>query len=88
MYSNFYDVNKLFLISEKKNANYVPNKDCANVIKFMKITSNSTHNKQERQKAQNDKKKSFLNETVENADLHKPVLNKTNTNDQKRQTNE
>ena len=54
----------------------------------MKITSNSTHNKQERQKAQNDKKKSFLNESVENADLHKPVLNKTNTNDQKRQTNE
>ena len=42
----------------------------------MKITSNSTHNRQKRQKAQNDKKTSFLKELVENADLHKPVLNK------------
>ena len=40
----------------------------------MKITSNSTHNRQKRQKAQNDKKTSFLQELVENADLHKPVL--------------
>ena len=45
----------------------------------MKITSNSTHNKQKRQKAQNDKKNSFLTELVENADLHKPVLNKIKT---------
>ena len=55
------------------------NKDCANVIKFMKITSNSTHNRQKGQKAKNDKKTSFLKELVENADLHKPVLNKTKT---------
>ena len=45
----------------------------------MKITSNSTHNRQKRQKAQNDKKTSFLKELVENADLHKPVLNKIKT---------
>ena len=45
----------------------------------MKITSNLTHNKQKRQKAQNDKKISFLKELVENADLHKPVLNKIKT---------
>ena len=45
----------------------------------MKITSNSTHNKQKRPKAQNDKKNSFLTELVENADLHKPVLNKMKT---------
>ena len=49
------------------------------MLKFMKITSNSTHNRQKRQKAQNDKKNSFLNELVENADLHKPVLNKIKT---------
>ena len=42
----------------------------------MKITSNSTHNGQKRQKAQNNKKNSFLKELVENADLQKPVLNK------------
>ena len=45
----------------------------------MKITSNSTHNRQKIQKAQNDKKSSFLKELVENADLHKPVLNKVKT---------
>ena len=39
----------------------------------MKITSNSTHKRQKRQKT------SFLNELVENADLHKPVLNKIKT---------
>ena len=41
LYSNFYDV--MFFISEKKNIDYV--------IQFMKITSNSTHNAQQRQKA-------------------------------------
>ena len=51
---------------------YVKN-DCENVTKFMKITSNSTRKRQKRQKAQNDKKTSFLKELV---DLHKPVLNK------------
>ena len=35
------------------------NKDCANDIKFMKITSNLTHNRQKRQKMQNDKKLVF-----------------------------
>ena len=55
------------------------NKDCENVTKFMKNISNSTHNRQKRQKAQNDKKTSFLKELVENADLHKPVLNKIKT---------
>ena len=45
----------------------------------MKITSNSTHKMQKRQKAQNHKKKSFLKQLVENADLHKPVLNKIKT---------
>ena len=45
----------------------------------MKITSNSTHNRQKRQKAQNDKQNSFLNQLVENADFHKPVLNKIKT---------
>ena len=64
-------LNKLFFISENKNSDYVR--------KFMKITSNSTHNKQKRPKAQNDKKNSFLTELVENADLHKPVLNKMKT---------
>ena len=45
----------------------------------MKITSNSTYNRQKIQKAQNDKKSRFLKELVENADLHKPVLNKIKT---------
>ena len=58
------------------------NKDCENVTKFMKITSNSTHERQRRQKAHNDKKTGFLNELVEHADLHKPVLNKIKTTDE------
>ena len=46
----------------------------------MKITSNSTLNRQKKQKAQNDKiLTSFLKELVENADLHKPVLSKIET---------
>ena len=45
----------------------------------MKNISNSTHNRQKRQKVQSDKKTSFLKELVENADLHKPVLNKVKT---------
>ena len=49
----------------------------------MKITSNSTHNRQKRQKPQNNKKlTSFVKELVENADLHKPIkpiLNKIKT---------
>ena len=35
------------------------NKGYANVLEFMKITSNSTLNRQKRQKAQNDKKLVF-----------------------------
>ena len=72
-----------FLISENKNTDYVRdtyiNKDCENVKKLMKITSNSTHNRQKRQKVHNDKKTDFLKELVEHADLHKPVLNKIKT---------
>ena len=45
----------------------------------MKITSNSTHNRQKRQKAQKDKNTNFLKELVENTDLHKPILNKIKT---------
>ena len=45
----------------------------------MKITSNSTQNRQKRQKVQSDKKTSFLKELVENADLLKPLLNKVKT---------
>ena len=55
------------------------NKDCEDVTKFMKITSNSTHKRQRRQKAHNNKKTGFLKELVEHADLHKPVLNKIKT---------
>ena len=43
----------------------------------MKIISNSTHNKQKTQKrAERQKKTSFPKESVENADLYKPILNK------------
>ena len=44
---------KLFLIDENKNIvidSYYKNNDYANVIKFMKIISSSTQNRQERQK--------------------------------------
>ena len=47
-------------ISENKNTDSVTPiyllKGCENVTKFMKITPNSTHNRQKIQKAQNDKK--------------------------------
>ena len=45
----------------------------------MKITSRSTQNRQKTQKAQNDKKASFSKKSVENADLHEPVLSKIKT---------
>ena len=50
-----------FLISENKNTHYVHyiNKDCESITTFMKITSNATHDRQKRQKAQNDKKLVF-----------------------------
>ena len=50
-----------------------------NVKKFIKLTSNSTQNKQKTQKAQKKKKTSFPKEFVENADFYKPVLNKIMT---------
>ena len=53
------------------------NKDCANIIKFMEITSNSTQ--AEKTKIAEQEKTSFLKELVENAHLHKPVLNKIKT---------
>ena len=54
-------------------------KDYANVIKFIKITSNSMQNRQKIQKAQNDKKINFPKEQEENVDLRKPVLSKIKT---------
>ena len=46
----------------------------------MKVTSNLTQNKQKTQKAQSDNKNdSFPKESVENEDLHKPLLNKIKT---------
>ena len=45
---------KLFLIDENKNIvtdSFYKNNDYANVIKFMKIISSSTQNRQERQKS-------------------------------------
>ena len=45
----------------------------------MKITSSSTQNRQKTQKVQNDKKASFPKKSVENVDLHEPVLNKIKT---------
>ena len=53
------------------------NNDYANVLKFMKIIWNSTHNRQKTQKRTEwQKKLVFQKESVENADLYKPVLNK------------
>ena len=45
---------KLFLIDENKNIvtdSFYKNNDYANVIKFMKVISSSTQNRQERQKS-------------------------------------
>ena len=44
---------------------YYKNNNYANIIKFMKITLNSTENRQKTQKAQNG----FSKESVQNADL-------------------
>ena len=52
-------------VSHKRGQNTITlpdtyvNKDYANVIKFMKITSNSTQKRQKTQKAQNNKKLVF-----------------------------
>ena len=45
----------------------------------MKITSNSTQNRQKTQKSQKDKEASFPKESVENADMYKTILNKIMT---------
>ena len=50
-----------------------------NVKKFIKLTSNSTQNKQKTQKAQKDKMNCFPKESVENADFYKHALNKIMT---------
>ena len=68
---------KLFLVSENKNTDYVTKQRLCKCYKVYE--ANSTHNRQKRQNAQNDKENSFLNELVENSDLHKPVLNKIKT---------
>ena len=49
------------------------------LLKFMKITPNSTQNRQKRQKSAERQKTSFPEESVENADLYKPALNKITT---------
>ena len=64
--------------AQNKNTEYL-NNNYANVIKFIKIISNSTYNRQKTQKIRKTKKTSFPKESVENADLYKPVLNKIMT---------
>ena len=49
---------KLFLINVNKNTEYL-NNDYANVIKFMKITSNSTNSIQKTKKSRKTKKLVF-----------------------------
>ena len=49
------------------------NNDYTNVTKFMKITSNYIHNRQETKKNPERQKNSFPKELVENADIYKPV---------------
>ena len=68
----FYDVTNISDGKSQRLPDTYINKDYASAIKFIKITSNSTHNRQKRQKEQNNKK-------LKNADLHKPVLNKIKT---------
>ena len=53
---------------------YYINSDYANVVKFTKVTSNLTQDRKCRKT-----KTSFPKKLVENADLKKPVLNKTMT---------
>ena len=59
--------------SKKTHSTWTPTiyNDHGNVIKFVKVTSNSTQYKKRRKT-----KTSFPKESEENADLHKPVLNK------------
>ena len=77
LYSNIYDAISHFRKSENKNTVpdtcYIIN-DRANVIKFMNVRSNSTQCKNQKYKKLVSQK-----ESLENADLYKPVLNKIMT---------
>ena len=55
----------------------VPDTIYANVIKFMRVTSNSTQNRQKTRNARKDQK--LVSQKIENADLYKPLLNKIMT---------
>ena len=75
LYSNVFDA--ISLVRNKREQKhrvpdiYYINNDHANAIKFMKAISNLTQCK--------NRRKSFPKESVENADLYKPVLNKIMT---------
>ena len=58
---------------------YYINNDFANVIKFMKITSNLTRTGRKQKKTP---KNSFQKESVENVDLHKSLMSKIMTTDE------
>ena len=77
LYSNIYDAISHFRKSENKNTVpdtcYIIN-DRAIVIKFMNVRSNSTQCKKQKYKKLVSQK-----ESLENADLYKPVLNKIMT---------
>ena len=78
LHSNVCDMTSLFRNKwEQKHRvpdTYYVNKDCEDVIKFMKVTSNLTQCKKRR-----NTKTRLPKETVENADLYKPALNKIMT---------
>ena len=75
--------NKLFQISVKKNIEHltpiIRKQQLYNVKKFIKLTSNPTQNRQKTQQTQKDKKTSYPNESLENADFYKPSSNKIMT---------
>ena len=75
--------NKSFQISVNKNIEHltpiIRKQRLYNVKKFIKLTSNSTQNRQKTQQTQKDKKTSYRNESVENADFYKPASNKIMT---------
>ena len=61
----------LWRLSLFRHAIYYISNDFANVIKFVKVTSNSTQCKKRKKK--NKQNTSFPKESVENADLYKTV---------------
>ena len=69
---------KFFKWEQKQNTWYLLlyKQWLSNVKKFIKLTSNSTQNREKKQNAQKDKKTSFPKESVENVDPYQPVLNK------------